>query len=250
MSHPNLNPLQGKKPSQLIETLRGQIARLEGVHRPVSPEGVSSGCVALDRLLPGGGFRRGTLVEWLSGADGAGAASLAIAAAREACREGGAVVVLDPRHEFYPPAAVRAGIAPHGLLVVQPATEADSCWALDQALRCLGVAALLAWPDRLDGRTFRRLQLAAEEGGCLGLLLRPQAVLAEPSWADVRLKVEPLPALEAAAAGRRLKIDLLRCRHGAGGESIEVEIDDETHTVHLASPLAAAAGCLGRSRAC
>jgi hypothetical protein len=248
MSHPNPNPTHGKTPSQLIEALRRQIARLEGVHRPVSPEAVSSGCAALDRLLPGGGFRRGTLVEWLAAADGAGAESLAIAAAREACREGGAVAVIDWRHEFYPPAAVRAGIASQCLLVVQSATEADNHWTLDQALRCAGVAALLAWPDRLDGRTFRRLQLAAEEGGSLGLLLRPQEAQAEPSWADVRLLVEPLPAAEAGC-GRRLKIDLLRCRHGAGGESIELEIDDETHTLHLASPLAAATVRHGCSRA-
>jgi hypothetical protein len=134
------------------------------------------------------------------------------------------------------------------LLVVQPATEADNHWTLDQALRCAGVAALLAWPDRLDGRTFRRLQLAAEEGGGLGLLLRTQAAQAEPSWADVRLMVEPLPAAETSR-GRRLRIDLLRCRHGAGGQSIDVEIDDETHTVHLASPVAAATVRHGCSRA-
>jgi protein ImuA len=248
MSHQNPNPIHAQNPPQLIAALRRQIARLEGVHRPVRPEGISSGCTPLDRLLPGGGFHRGTLVEWLSAADGSGAESLAIVAAREACREGGVVVVLDPRREFYPPAVARAGIAPQCLLVVQPATEADNHWTLDQALRCAGVAALLAWPDRLDGRTFRRLQLAAEEGGGLGLLLRTQAAQAEPSWADVRLMVEPLPAAETSR-GRRLRIDLLRCRHGAGGQSIDVEIDDETHTVHLASPVAAATVRHGCSRA-
>jgi hypothetical protein len=127
------------------------------------------------------------------------------------------------------------------------------------------VAALLTWADRLDGHVFRRIQLSTEEGGSLGLLLRPQEAQGEPSWADVRLGVEPLPALEQdekvtstlgtkyrapfSGRGRRLRIDLLRCRGSAGGESIEVEIDDETHTVYLASPGVTPAVRRDRSRA-
>jgi hypothetical protein len=37
---------------------------------------------------------------------------LALLAAREICRRGGLLVVLDRRGEFYPPAAVRLGIEP------------------------------------------------------------------------------------------------------------------------------------------
>jgi hypothetical protein len=115
--------------------------------------------------------------------------------------------------------------------------QADNLWALDQALRCPGVAAALAWPEKLDGRTFRRLQLAAEQGGGLGLLVRPERVRHEPSWAEVRLVVEPLPAV-APHAPRRLKVELLRSRGGANGGSVEVELDNETHPLHLASRLA------------
>jgi len=115
--------------------------------------------------------------------------------------------------------------------------QADNLWALDQALRCAGVAAVLAWPEKLDGRTFRRLQLAAEQGGGLGLLVRPEGVRHEPSWAEVRLVVEPLPAV-GPHAPRRLKVELLRSRGGASGGSVELELDDETHPLHLVSRLA------------
>jgi hypothetical protein len=99
------------------------------------------------------------------------------------------------------------------------------------------VAAVVAWPQKLDARTFRRLQLAAEQGGTLGLLVRPQRVRHEPSWAEVRLWVEPLPAA-APEAARRLRIRLLRTRGSTQDKSVEVEIDDETRTVHSARPLA------------
>ena len=262
---PDICILQNPTPRELVQSLRQKIARLEGTRRPTSEVPVSSGCRPVDKLLPGQGFRRGTLVEWLARGPGSGVESLALLAAREASREGGALVVFDRTEEFYPPAAIRLGIDPQGMIVVQvpekgtgpfcrhgprptsgwyPAshkmdlspfpTRSDFLWALDQALRCPAVAAVLAWPEELDGRTFRRLQLAAEQGGGLGLFVRPERARHEPSWAEVRLVVEPLPAT-APDAPRRLKVELLRCRGGPSGASVEVELDDETHPLHPAS---------------
>jgi protein ImuA len=244
-----------------IETLRQQIARLEGTgQRPDAPA-IPSGSAALDRILPEGGFRPGTVVEWLSAAQGTGAVTLALLAAREACRAGGTLVVVDRTQEFYPPAAARLGIDLARLIVVHVHRPADHTWALDQALRSSAVAATLAWPDaqggKLAGQTFRRLQLAAEEGGGLGLLVRPETARQQPSWADVRVWVEPVhrrplaPRAEirlaerddydfSAGPKRRLRLVLLRCRGGTDGQSVEVEVDDETHSVLVAPRLAPA----------
>ena len=227
----------GRRLDPRVETLRQEIDRLEGGRRQDQSAPLPSGCEGLDRLLPDRGFRRGTLVEWLAVGTGSGGESLALFAARQACCQGGVLVVLDQAREFYAPAAVRLGIEWDKLIVVQAANAADNLWALDQALRCPAVAAAVAWPKRLDGRTFRRLQLAAEQGGSLGLFVRPETVRHEPSWAGVRLWVEPLPTA-APAAGRRLKIQLLHSRGGANGGSVEVEIDDETSTLRLAPRLA------------
>ena len=144
------------------------------------------------------------------------------------------LAVFDHRREFCPPAAVRLGIEPEQLLVIHADSAADDHWAIDQALRSQAVAAVLAWPGRLDDRTFRRWQLAAEEGGCLGLLLRPETAKGEPSWADVRLSVGPLPAdrIRCEAASGYCRIVLLRCRGGNAGRGVNVELDDETYRVH------------------
>ena len=230
-----------------IESLRRRIAQFETTQPADSRGHVSSGCGPLDRLLVDGGFRRGTLVEWLGCESGGGVGTLALATARAACCDGGALVVLDRRREFYPPAAVRLGIDPRNLIVVCTGGDADNAWALDQALRCRAVAAVLAWPEKLDGRTFRRLQLAAEESGTLGLLIRDESVRHEPSWADVRLLVEALPL--ARAGMRRLRIHLLRCRGMTSGRSVDVDIDDETRTMHLVPQLAVAAAHRKATRA-
>jgi len=240
-----------------IEALRQQLAQWEGavswrrsLEDPSSLErafALTSGCAELDRALPEKGFRSGTLVEWLSGGEGDGTATLVFRAAAKAfraadktsraaagaCQDGGVVVVLDRTGEFYPLAAVAQGIEPARLIVVHPGNKADHIWALDQALRCPAVAAVIAWPEsldgKLDGRTFRRLQLAVEQGGGLGLLVRPERVRCQPSWADVRLLVEPLPGPSPSGRPRRMRIVLLRCRGGRGEQTVDVEIDDETH---------------------
>lgn len=225
--------------SATVETLRQRIARLEAGHPPRDRSPVSSTCPALDALLPAGGFRPGTLVEWLAGAEGSGAMEWALRTAGAAMREGGVLVVLDRRGEFYPPAAVQRGIDVERLIVVQASEEADYGWALDQVLRSSAVAAALAWAERMEGHAFRRLQLAAEEGGGLGLFIRPAAARQEPSWADVRVLVEPRPA--GPAAERRWRLEILRCRGGLEGGSIDVELDDGSHLVPLVAQLAAPA---------
>ncbi|HZN36185.1 MAG TPA: hypothetical protein VFB80_20285 [Pirellulaceae bacterium] len=258
----------------LVATLRREVGRLEGVRPPEDDRPLSTGVEALDRLLPAGGLRRGTLVEYLSPGSGCGAPALALAAAREACRPGRALVVLDcssrlrrkrPATEsratgFYPPAAAAWGIDLSRLLILRPANEADALWALDQALRCPGVGAVWAACDRLDVRDFRRLQLAAETGGTLGLLLREGRLRGQPTWADVQWRVSPRcrerplwrsgradstssPRGSALADHRcaavpaslthptwRLRVELLRCRGGAGGQSVVLELDETAAT--------------------
>lgn len=217
---------------ELIRILR---QRLEQATARSSSERVSSGSARLDRLLPARGFRRGTLVEWL-GEPGGGATTMALVGARSACRAGGALVVVDRSPtagagrcgRFYPPAAAALGIDLEKLILVRPANLDDERWALTQALSCLGVAAVLCWPEQFDSRALRRLQLAAEQGGSLGLLVRSPEHQAGTTWSEVRLRIEGI----ANAGQRRLRIELLRSR-GSGqlrthqGQSIELEISQE-----------------------
>jgi len=183
----------------LVATLRRQVARLESAALPEDDRPISTGIKALDRLLPAGGLRRGTLVEYLSPGEGCGAGTLAISAARQACGEEKALVVVGtsngarsgPATWFYPPAAAAWGIELSRLILLRPANQQDALWALDQALRCPGVGAVWAACDRLDVRALRRLQLAAETGGTLGLLFRPDRLQGQPTWADVQWRVSP-----------------------------------------------------------
>jgi hypothetical protein len=89
-----------------VAALRRQVERLEKPQPLADDRTLSTGAPALDGLLPGGGLRRGSLVEYLSPGVGSGTGTLALGAAREACVGRRALVVVDRRRTFYPPAAM------------------------------------------------------------------------------------------------------------------------------------------------
>ncbi len=123
---------------RMMQQLRGQLGRWEAAAPAEDAEVFSSGAAAIDRLLPGGGLRHGMLVEWLGGESAreaisnpsplgrGGAVTLSLLAAREACHEGGTLVVIDRQQIFYPPAAAAWGIDLNRLIVVRPRRRAMS----------------------------------------------------------------------------------------------------------------------------
>jgi hypothetical protein len=252
-------PLQKRDAAEIVQSLAEQVRQIETARRPAGAGVVSSGSESLDRLLPEGGFRRGSLVEYLAAGGGSGAGSLAFVAAAQAARAGGAIVVVDRQRWFYPPAVVGLGIELARLVVVRPESAEDHAWAIDQVLRSRGVAAAWCWPEDEDDHTLRRWQLAVESSGVLGLLMRGQEARHQPSWAEVRLAIEPVaePRRQAAGRARRLRVEVVRSRTALAGRVVELEmpvgrggswpIDEpawsnthETRAVHLAPPLALA----------
>ncbi len=228
--------LQDSAP-HLAATLREQLRRFEVPRQLQDNCPISSGCGGLDQLLPAGGFARGTLIECLGqGQRTGGAGTCAMIWARQASLEGGAIVVLDPHQWFYPPAAAVLGVDLESLIVVRTPQPRDQLWAVDQALRCPAVAAVWAPLEQLDEHDFRRLQLAAEMGGGLGLLIRSHHVLRQPSWSDLQLLIHPRTGhAHEFHMGRRLGIEVTRCRHGQSGGVVEVEIDVVTGAMQQVS---------------
>ncbi len=55
--------------SQLVEQLQHKIQRLESVARVDDGTVISECCIEVNRLLPGGGYRPGTLIEWIAMGD-------------------------------------------------------------------------------------------------------------------------------------------------------------------------------------
>ncbi len=191
-----------------LERYRKRRARQAGWTRRFIPTGL----VALDDALPHGGLPCGAVTEILSDGSGVGAMTLAMRIATrietgtdegvpeccEAFDDHRYVVLIDTFQDFYPPAAAQRGVALDRLIVIRPSGHKEAFWALDQSLRCRAVAVVIAPLVQLDEVRSRRLQLAAESSGALGLVLGA-AHWRTKSFAAVQMLVE--------GAGRRELVD-------------------------------------------
>lgn len=167
-----------------------ELARNTGATRP-------SGHAALDAALPGGGWPVGALVELLQTQAGQGEWRLLLPALVPGAQPGqppGALVLVNPPHRPFVPGLAAQGLDASRLLVLQgPTLERDAAarvWACEQALRCAGVAAVLAWLPQVRPEQLRRLQMAAQNFQQSLFVMRPLAAQHEASPAVLRLLLE------------------------------------------------------------
>jgi hypothetical protein len=166
---------------------------------------VPTGFAPLDRCLPGGGWPQGALTEIASAVSGIGELRLLMPACARLTRAGRWVVFVAPPWIPYAPALAAAGLDPGRLLLVRTGERRERLWAFEQALQSRSCGAALAWPEAADERSLRRLQLACERGGSMGILFVPEQATRNASPAALRLRLAPTDdgALEVRIHKRR-----------------------------------------------
>jgi cell division inhibitor SulA len=144
--------------------------------------------------------------------------------------------------DFYPPAAAQWDVPLGRLIVVRTRGVFDALWVCEQALRCGAVAAVVLSLRHLESHVSRRLQLAAEAGGGLALLIRTED-RAGHTFAASRLRIEPVP-VAADTEARRVRISVLKLREGRPPPPFEMDLYDApdalpAHAVSVDRPRAA-----------
>jgi hypothetical protein len=169
----------------LITCQNGQIHRVDQLGED-GAEGYVTGLSELDRLLPHQRLARAAVHEVLTEPGEEPGLFFALLLAGAACgyrddtcvaphdgrRRRRPYIISDPQRQIYPPALAAIGFDLSGLLLLRPRTAAEELWAVTEALRCKGVGAVIAAMEKLTKIEARRLQLAAEQGGGIGILLR------------------------------------------------------------------------------
>jgi protein ImuA len=238
---------------ETLQYLRAEVARIgrgglaEGGEDGALPLGVAE----IDAALGEGGLRRGALHE-ISGTAATGFAAVVAGRAAWAGRPVLWCGVGRGRGGLYPPGLAMLGLPPSSLLLMDCRNERELLAAAEEGMRGGDLAALLLEVSRLPDMTAaRRLQLAAETGGSLGLMLCPGASgRHDARWRrDAKAPDEPLDTLppspavsrwrvgHAPAGGQghfRWRLELLRCRGGGSGEWM-VDWNEKTHRFDLVS---------------
>lgn len=244
-------------PEGSLKALRAQLASSSlsvggCASRPWSV--VRVGIAAVDAELPDGGLALGRVHEWL-GVQQKQTESVqrrrewlpaftwvlpVMSGAMALAREGRARCVwVGPAVWAYPIAAAGlSGVPLNRWLCVRARSAGDRLWAADVALRCPSVAAVVVDGSGFGLAATRRLQLAAEAGSALGLVMRPPWEARELSAATTRWMVsaEPAPSIH-----QRWRLELRSCK-GAGARMRGprewiVERDHETRCLRVVSDI-------------
>jgi protein ImuA len=164
-------------PIAVIAALRERIRCLEGRarhRRAILPFGIK----AIDERLPEGGLALGALHEVAGGGNGViDGAAAALFAAGIAARTKGRVLWCVTRQDLFAPALAAAGLAPDRVIYVEAGDEKSVLACFEEGLRHGGLyggglGAVVAEVARLSMTASRRLQLAAEGSGAIGIAIR------------------------------------------------------------------------------
>lgn len=125
------------------------------------------------------------------------------------------------------PGALPDGVAER-LHFIEARNEADLLWAVEEALRARPVSLVIAAPEKPISLTAgRRLQLAAEAGGTIGLMLIQEGK--GSNAAETRWKCDPLPSPPDSTRHRWI---LNKNKRGTTG-LYDVSWNGATAAVHL-----------------
>lgn len=122
---------------------------------------------------------------------------------------------------LFPPSVRAFGVLPDRVIFVDIARERDVLWATEEALKCGGLAAVVAELQEMDFVQSRRLQLAVEKSRVTGLVLRCNPRVVGSTACAARWRVRSLPSVLAdglpGVGFPRWEVELLKVRNGNPG---------------------------------
>lgn len=228
-------------PIPSIAELRETLRALEGggprAH-PVLPFGVD----ALDARLADGGVRLDALHEVAGqGAGWGDDAAAVLFIAGIVARTTGPVLWAVRSRDLFAPGLYQAGLDPARVLYAEARDDAELLAVMEDGLRHRGLAAVIGEAKRVAMASTRRLQLAAEGGSTVALLLKRPArdgddPLAIPSAAVTRWQVASAPSVPVPWDGLGPACWRLQCVRQRAGDPFELIVEAADETGRLALP--------------
>jgi protein ImuA len=179
------------------------------------------GVAAIDAALPWGGLPLGCLHEIAGSAeDGAATGFAAFLLGRLAVR-GRTVAWIADDDSLHGPGLAALGLGPEQLIVIAAHRPAEALWAMETALRCRDLEAVMV--ERRGAMDFvnsRRLQLAARASGVTGIVLCRGTAEAAATASVTSWEIASAPLAAGAGSWRpRWRVTLARCRGRIQGEA-------------------------------
>jgi protein ImuA len=206
----------------IIEALQKQIQNLHNRRTEGQPS-LSLGLGPMEAAFPCKVFPRGAVHELISHSaeDAASTAGFMAVVLSKLLKSNGCCLWIGP-HRIFPPALKNFGVEPDRILFVNTLKPKDTLWALEEAMKCEALTAVVGELCELGFQESRRLQLAVERSQVTAFIHRHRpkaenAVTCVSRWKITSLEsVNPgnLPGVGFPC----WNVALLKVRNGKPGE--------------------------------
>ncbi len=206
---------------EMISRLKKDLLVWEGFKSATSKVTDAMGLGPIEAAFPNGIFPTGALHEFVTDA-GKTAASFGFISGLLSTMmlQGGVCLWISIGRKVSPWALAAFGIKPHHIIFIDLTTEKDVLWAMEEALKCSGLGAVIAEVSEISFMQSRRLQLAMEQSKVTGFLLRTGARKLTATTSVARWRVTSLPSDPGDMPGvgfPRWNVELLKVRNGEPG---------------------------------
>jgi protein ImuA len=208
---------------ELISKLQGDILLWQGFKPQGSDTDKIIGLGTIEDAFPNGVFPRKAIHEFISVVPEHSAASGGFIGGLLSIlmKEGAACVWISSARALFPVSLSLFNVNPERIIFMDVAREKDVLWIMEEALKCDGLAAVVAEVNNLSLIESRRMQLAVEQSGVTGFILRKDPRKAPTHLVTARWRITPIPSeIEEGMPGvgfPRWNVELMKVRHGNPG---------------------------------
>ncbi len=207
----------------IVEKLQKDILQQEG-YKPVSATRKSiTGLEVVEKAFPNNVFPVGAVHEFLVFEPEQAAATCGFISGllQFLMKQGEACIWISTARRVFPAALNFFSVEPHKIVFINVPRDKDVLWATEEALKCRGLAAVVAEVRELTFMQSRRLQLAVESSRVTGFILRSDQRRMCMTACITRWHITPRPSMtEEALPGvgfPRWQADLQKVRNGKPG---------------------------------
>ncbi|SEJ84578.1 protein ImuA [Dyadobacter sp. SG02] len=232
----------------MFSRLQEDILALQGFSTPVGARKVDFGLGVMDASFPNHTFPTGAVHEFISNDPESAAATTGFMAGLlgRLMGEHGICLWIGIRPIVFAAALKAFGVEPHRVVFIDLSKEKDVIWAVEEALKCESLAAVVGEVREISFTESRRLQLAVEQSRVTGFLHRNNPRAVSTLACVSRWQVTPMPSqLEEGMPGVGhpcWHVQLQKIRNGEPGEwdmewisgrfeYLRKETTDDTHEI-------------------
>jgi len=210
------------KKADVIAQLQQDILRLQGF-RSSAQAVMNIGLGPLVNAFPNASFPIGAVHEFISPApeDYAATSGFITGLLTSLLRINGTLLWISACRNLFPPALKNFGIEPDHVIFIDLKKEKQVLWAMEEALKCGALTAVVGELHEIDFTASRRLQLAVEQSQVTGFIIRSNHKKLNTTACISRWRITSLPseAIEdlPGVGWPAWRVELLRIRNGKPG---------------------------------